>query len=97
MKTDEMRIGDRKKAYGYIRAVVINRVNFVRSSPIVSDVDLADVLGGTFGLKDDLKSLREGKSDPSQRLIKAFKDLVGPIVHEDEIDSYLVTPFSAES
>ena len=59
----------------------------------ISDAQLADVLGGTIELKDELSALREGKDNPRPRLVTAFKSFVVPIVLESEIDAYLVTPF----
>jgi len=93
MEPNEVRIRNRERAYKYIRTVVNNRVSPSKDISIISDTDLADVLDGIFGLKDDLRLLRAGKSDPSRRLIEAFRNFVGPTVPEFEIDSYLVTPF----
>lgn len=83
---------NRKRAYDFIRRET--EANIPGVSPNSSDTVLADKLGGTFGLKDDLISLKEGKSDPSPRLIKAFKELMGPLILETQIDNILVKPFS---
>lgn len=91
METNKVRISNRKKAYDYIKKAVNSKIRSV-----TSDTDLADVLGGQFGLKDSLKSLREGKSDPSPRLIVAFKELFGPTISKGEVNSYLVEPFKNE-
>ena len=77
----------RKKAYHYI-VEQVKKVNW--ATPIDSDERLADVFHIPIS---DLNSLKEGLSDPSPKLVVAFKELFGPIIHEDEVDSRLVTPF----
>ncbi len=78
----------RKRAYGYI-VEQAKKVNW--DPPIDSDKRLADVFGISIS---DLKSLKEGLSDPPPKLIAEFKKLFGTTIHEDEVDSYLVKPFS---
>lgn len=86
-------IAKRKAAYKYIKDVV-NRI----PQPSVDEItELADVLGGTFGLKDDLRALREGILDLTEQLVKAFKDFVGPTVPEFDIVSNLIEPFKSDS
>jgi len=46
-------------------------------------------------LDNEIDSLRKGQSDPSQRLVAAFKQFFGQTLNEEEVDSYLVTPFTA--
>lgn len=90
---NEIRIKRRRVAYEYIKHVV-NRI----PQPSVDEItELADVLGGTFGLKDDLRGLREGRLDPTARLVKVFKDFVGPIVADFEISAELIEPFKPDS
>lgn len=80
----------RKRAYHYIVGQA-KKVNW--DPPIDSDERLAEVLDIPIS---DLNSLKEGLCDPSQKLIAAFKKLFGSTIHEDEVDSYLVTPFLAK-
>jgi hypothetical protein len=91
MLDNAQRINDRKRAYRFIKREICNRVPRVPLDP--TDTVLADVLGGTFGLKDALHGLREGMFDPSPKLVNAFKDLMKPLMQESTIDSYLVDPF----
>lgn len=77
----------RKRAYQYI-VEQAKKVNW--DPPIDSDERLADVFGIPVS---DLTSLKEGLSDPPPKLVAEFKKLFGPIIHEGEVDSYLVTPF----
>ena len=81
------RSDSRKRAYHFV-VEQAKRVNW--DPPIDSDERLADVLD--IPLKE-LKSLKEGRSDPSHKLVAEFKKLFGPVINETEIDSYLVTPF----
>ena len=80
---------NRKRAYSYMVGVVRNWVNWV--PPIDSDEKLAEALDVPV---NDLTSLKEGLSNPSEKLVAAFKKLVCPLVSESEVDSYLVTPFT---
>lgn len=77
----------RKRAYYYILEQA-RKVNW--DLPIDSGERLADVFDIPIS---ELNSLKEGLSDPSPKLIAEFKKLLGPTIHEDEVDSYLVTPF----
>lgn len=86
-----MRIEKRRTAYTYIKHVV-DRI----PQPSIDEItELADVLGGKFGLKDALRALREGKADPTEQLIEAFSDFVGPTVPDFEISANLIEPFKA--
>jgi len=77
----------RKRAYAYI----VGQAKKVNWDPAIdSDERLADVLDIPIS---ELNSLKQGLSDPSPKLVAEFKKLVGPTVHEGEVDSYLVTPF----
>lgn len=78
----------RKIAYQY---VVAKMKNTMWVTPIDSDKRVAEVLDIPI---DDLNSLKEGLSDPSPKLIEEFKKFVGQTTPEDEVDAYLVTPFS---
>lgn len=90
---NEMRIEKRRAAYKYIKDVA-NRI----PQPSVDEItELADVLGGKFGLKDALRGLREGTLDPTEQLVKAFKDFVGPTVSGFEISANLIEPFKPDS
>ncbi len=92
MEANEERINKRKEAYRYIKRTIGVRVD----SPAGEVTKLADRISGEFGIKDDLKRLREGISDPSERLIKAFKfkSFEGELLPESEIDAFLVDPFN---
>ena len=84
----------RKEAYKYIK-------NTLHQPPWhipldIPDAQLADVLGGTIELTDSLRLLREGKHNPTNRLVTAFKNLVGDFEAEAEIDSHLITPFKTD-
>ena len=77
----------RKTAYHYI----VLQAKGTWSPPIDSDERLADVLDIPIG---ELVSLKEGRSDPSQKLVAKFKELFGPWINDDDvIDSYFVSPF----
>jgi len=93
MEQSEDRVSKRKKAYEYIKGVVCNMVGAPMS---ISDAELANILGGTIELKDELHALREGKLNPFPRLVNAFKEFVGPTIPESTIDAYLVDPFKAD-
>lgn len=81
------RYESRKRAYHYVIEQA-KKVNW--DPPINSDERLADVFDISL---DELKSLKEGLSDPSPKLVVEFRKLFGPVINEAEIDSYLVTPF----
>jgi hypothetical protein len=85
-------VAKRKEAYEYIRATICDRLEVSTDAPDII-TELADKLGGKFGLKDSLKALREGKVNPTAQLVKAFKALFVPVIAESEINSYLVDPF----
>jgi len=91
MEGNRERIKNRKKAYQYMR----KGVGVKGKSPEDEVTKLADAISGEFGLKNDLKRLREGISDPTEKLIKAFKfkSFVGGLIPESEIDFHLVNPF----
>lgn len=85
-------IANRIRAYEYIRATICDRLG-VPTDATDLVTELADKLGGKFGLKDSLTALREGKANPTPQLVEAFKSLFLPVIAEPEIDSYLVDPF----
>ena len=82
----------RKEAYGYIKNTMYQPPWQVPLE--ISDAKLADVLGGTIELIDSLRLLREGKHNPTKRLIVAFKDFVKGFVKESDIDANLISPFN---
>jgi hypothetical protein len=94
MEANEGRINKRKKAYGLIKRTIGVKAD----SPEDEVTRLADRISGELGIKNDLKQLREGISDPSERLIKAFrfKSFIGGLLPESEIDAYLVDPFAGK-
>jgi hypothetical protein len=60
-----------------------------------SDEMLADLIFGEPKPRyiSALSSLREGKKNPTEELVKRFKDLCKSIIAESEINHYLVDPF----
>ena len=94
MEANEERINKRKEAYRYIKRTIGVKAD----SPEDEVTRLADRISGEFGIKDDLKQLREGISDPSERLIKAFKckTFIGRWLPESATDAYLVDPFAGK-
>jgi len=80
----------RKRAYQYI-VEQAKKLNW--SPPIDSDKRLAETLDIPM---DELNSLKDGTSDPSAKLVTAFKSLVSPMVSEIEVESYLVKPFGRQ-
>ena len=93
MSTSSVLIEERKKAYRYIK-LVVDRIPAYTTDEITA---LADVLGGRFGLKDDLRALRDGDSNPTDILINAVRDLLGPTVPDFEISANLVEPFRSDT
>ena len=91
MLDNARRINDRKRAYRFIKTEICKGVSGVPLDP--TDTVLADVVGGTFGLKGALLGLREGMLDPSAKLVSAFKDLMGTQIPASTINSYLTVPF----
>lgn len=53
---------------------------------------IEDIAGS---LESEIDSLKRGQSDPSQRLVAAFKQFFGQTINEDEVDSYLIAPFTS--
>ena len=94
MEANKERINKRKKAYRYIKRTIGVKAD----SPEDEVTKLANRISGEFGIKDDLKQIREGISDPSERLIKAFKykTFIGRWLAGSEIDAYLVDPFAGK-
>jgi hypothetical protein len=83
----------RKEAYDFIK-------NTLRQPPWrlpldASDEILADLIFGEPKPRyvSALSSLREGKENPTEELVKHFKDLCQNIIAESEINQYLVNPF----
>ena len=67
---------------------------WVDRQPIEDKVlDTADMLGGQFGLLDNLKGLKSGDQNPSSQVVGALKNLLGAKVPPDELDRILVKPF----
>ena len=84
-------IAKRKRGYEFIRNTLFQPPWNIPLN--ASDAQLANILGGTIELEDSLRLLREGKHNPTNRLVTAFKNFVRGIVAESEIDAYLVDPF----
>jgi hypothetical protein len=88
----------RKRAYQYIVQMVKTHMGLPTN---FSNKHLANILALSdnerFSIEVDLNRLEKGQVDPSPELIAKFKDWFSPLVGEDEINSYLVTPFSPSS
>lgn len=96
-------IAKRIRAYDFIvrwaKKVVLPEIN--------SDRTLAEQLCRPENLRDstisveaeiesmyvDLIALKEGRANPSQRLIEGFRAYFDGMVLEDDIEAYLITPF----
>ena len=89
---------NRKKAYQYIVSMMKTHVELL---PNFSNNTLANILGASandsFSIEVALNRLEKGVSDPSPRLVEAFKSLLGPVVTEVQINTNLVTPFLTDS
>ncbi len=81
-------VENRKQAYEYMIYVVQNQLNWIPA--INSDRKLTDALDIPV---TELHSLKEGISDPSDKMVKEFKKLVCPLTSESEVENYLVEPF----
>ncbi|MBA7605770.1 hypothetical protein ES703_12905 [subsurface metagenome] len=87
--TDE--IAKRKRAYQYM-VEQVKGLNWI--TPIDSDKRLAETLDIPIS---ELNSLKEGLSNPTEKLVASFKSLVCPIVvSETDVDLYLVKPFKRQ-
>jgi hypothetical protein len=84
-------ISKRKAAYKYIVRGA-KKLNW--DPPIDSDERLAAVLNVSLS---EVISLKKGFSNPSDKLVAKFKELMRPALREDEIDYYLVSPFKKPS
>lgn len=81
----------RKEAYEYIRDVANIRCESAEEEIAL----LAKMLGGGLELKDELKSLKDGVSEPTERLIQVFRSSF-PKVPETVIEAKLIGPFLSE-
>ncbi len=77
----------RKEAYEYIRRKLWN---FSSSWEINSDKTLASALDVSL---EELVSLKEGRANPTPRLIKGVRTFFEKEVTEDEIEKYFINPF----
>ena len=80
----------RKAAYGWLKSL------FGIPESVQDEVTaLADALGGQFGLKDSLRGLRDGTSNPSSQLIAALKEksMIGEQIPQETIEANLIDPF----
>lgn len=92
MTNTEKLVAARREARTYIKDTLHNPPwNIPLDMP---DAKLADVLGGTIGLADSLRRLKEGTHNPTKRLVTAFKNHVRGLIADNEIDSHLIDPFS---
>jgi len=81
-------VAKRKEAYKFIRRKLL-RIKW--SPPINSDEALASTLDVYL---EELLSLKEGRSNPTQRLIKGVRTFFAEEVSEDDIRGYLIEPFT---
>lgn len=87
---ERKRVESRKAAYGWIKSL------FGIPESVQDEITvLADALGGQFGLKDNLRALRDGTSDPSSQLIDALKNksMIGKQIPQEAIEANLLDPF----
>lgn len=83
-------VESRKAAYGWIKKL------FGIPESVQDEItELADALGGQFGLKDNLRGLRDGTSNPSPQLIDALKNksMIGKQIPQEAIEASLIVPF----
>ena len=85
----------RQRAYKFIKDTIESKAGKI---PEGADeiVELHNVLGGTLELGDFLEGLKDGRLDPADKLVEAFRQFVGPLVPEFEISGYLVEPFKSD-
>lgn len=55
-----------------------------------SDVLLAQEMHTSL---QDIISLKSGESDPSDRMVRAFVEYIGPLMLKSQIDYYFINPF----
>lgn len=87
---ERKRVKSRKAAYRWIKSL------FGIPESVQDEITvLADALGGQFGLKDNLRALRDGIADPSPQLIDALKNksMIGPQIPQKDIEANLLDPF----
>ena len=90
------KIGARKAAYTYVRNFVTGRTCIAGIKPDPSEAGLAHALGA-MSIMDELHALKQGETDPSQRLVEACRRLNnGAILQEGEIETYLINPFTQD-
>ena len=94
----------RKEAYAFIVRSVKSNVLLPK---VDSDKALAKYLSRPQKLRDksinaeaevasmhkDLIDLKEGKGNPTQRVIDGFREQMGPLVRESSIEEFLINPF----
>jgi len=81
-----------KEAYNFIKNTLHNPP---WNLPLdISDAKLAEYVMGEPKAKyvSAFSSLREGKSDPTEELVRCFKKLCNGVIADSEIDQYLVAP-----
>ena len=83
---------NRIRAYTYIVNYFKTRVNWI--PPIDSDSRLADFFDVP---SSEIISLKEGNSNPSEKIVAQFKQLLKGLENDKDIDSYLVTPFQTKT
>jgi len=62
----------------------------VGDHPIDSDERLAKEMNIPL---TELVGLKNGESDPSARLVRAFVSFIGPLMLRNQVDYYLIIPF----
>lgn len=80
-------VAKRKEAYEFIWRKL---KNFLSTWGITSDKTLASTLDVSL---EEIVSLKEGRTNPTQRLIKGIINLFDKEVTKEEIDIYFVRPF----
>lgn len=86
-------VSKRKEAYDFIKNALKNPPWHLPLN--ISDSQLAEYIMGDAKAEyiATLSSLREGKNNPTKKLVECFKNLCEGIIAESEINQYLVDPF----
>lgn len=87
-------VAERKEAYKFIKRTL--QLPPWRLPLDASDTELADLIMGDAKAEyvSALSSLREGESNPTEELVRCFKNLCNGVIAESEINQYLVDPFN---
>ena len=86
----ENRIKARKQVFNFI-------VRIARGSHFNGGISNLEKFASVLDVPvEHLNDLKEGKADPSGKLVNQFRSLFGSALHKDDIDQYFVKPFEQE-